>query len=192
MTGFLTCDDINAAVARAFDKWSANSRFIKFLDVTNECELAGTNYGPPFRERQSGPYPHGGCQLAEIWITFYVPPSPPSGRRLQDSNLSGDLQIEGVAEELGGATAVATARPHARYSSDFRFTNGARPFYNSNSPQRGQPRPIVETYAGTFTFNTGREVCWYMDSEFCAPFHRLKVIMNGPANARLFVMGLTY
>jgi len=235
---FLNCDDYKSAVARAFDKWSANNRWIKFLDVTRECEMAGLAYegqnqssalpGKPFM-------PHGGCQLAEIWVTKYVPST--SGRRLSEEmptpthrsraeslepvshnimhahsrSLDGDSvsdtvtayyappsahhrrSLQGVsgtvAEMGGGGTAVATAQAHAKWSSDFRYTNGETPYVTVN----GQPqaRSVVETYAGTFSFNAD-QVCWYMDGEFCSVFHRFKVSMGGAANARLFVDGMTY
>jgi len=84
---FLNCDDYKAAVARAFDKWSANNRWIKFLDVSRECEMAGLAYDEPPQSALPGQVhmPHNGCQLAEIWITKYrPPPPPPSGRRLSE------------------------------------------------------------------------------------------------------------
>ena len=71
MNDFISCNEYKAAIARAFDKWSANNRFIKFLDVTEECRSIGKLYGPPTSNlpAQDGPYPHGACQLAEIWVT---------------------------------------------------------------------------------------------------------------------------
>ena len=60
---FITCDDIKASVFRAFNAWGTNSRFFKFTDVTAECETLGLLHGG--QEEQ----PHGGCALAEIWIT---------------------------------------------------------------------------------------------------------------------------
>ena len=47
---------------------SANNRFIHFLEVTAECEKLGQLYGPPTQPAQSGRQ-HGGCPLAEVWIT---------------------------------------------------------------------------------------------------------------------------
>ena len=105
---------------------------------------------------------------------------PAKAARLQD----------GESAALEGGTAVATALPHAQYVTDFRYTNGEKPFYGG----RGGPyynRTVVETFAGTFSFNTA-DVCWYMDSKFCAPFHELKRACGSPENARLLVWGLTY
>ena len=39
--GQINCADIQASVHRAFDAWASNSRFIKFNDVTHECEALG-------------------------------------------------------------------------------------------------------------------------------------------------------
>ena len=50
---------------------------------------------------------------------------------------------------------------------------------------------VVEAYAGTFSFNVKR-VCWYLDSQFCAPFHKLKQSLGSPGNARLLIWGLTF
>ena len=38
---FITCDDAQAAVARAFSKWSDNNRHLRFIDVTSECRKLG-------------------------------------------------------------------------------------------------------------------------------------------------------
>ena len=89
-------------------------------------------------------------------------------RRLQDSG--------------GGGTAVATARPWPRWARDFRYTNGARPFNAVGNTQRDHGiyhRAVVESFAGTFSFNAHSEsICWYLDSQFCAPFHQLKAQMG--------------
>jgi hypothetical protein len=59
----VSCDSIKAALTRAFDNWSANSRYINFLDVTLECEKLGALFGPPNGPAQPG-QKHGGCPLA--------------------------------------------------------------------------------------------------------------------------------
>lgn len=93
----ITCEDFHAAVTRAFAMWSANSRHIKFVDVTNECITMGKNTGPPQAAKQSG-RPHGGCPLAEIWVTSI----PKTGRRARKLSA-----VEGGAN--GGAPAANTA-----------------------------------------------------------------------------------
>ena len=50
-------------------------------------------------------------------------------------------------------------------------------------------RPVVETYAGILKWNT--DVCWYLDSAFCSRFHRLKLTMGSPSNARGLFEGIT-
>jgi hypothetical protein len=196
--GFVGCDDYRAAVARAFDKWAANNRNIKFLDVTEECDSLGMLEGPPFYADQEG-MPHGGCPLAEIWVTQIDPDARRrrERRRLQTAS-SGD--ISGDAEEesaLSGSTAVATALPHARIVTDFRYTSGERPFYNEDNPDIAYgkySRGVVETYAGTFSFNADydSDICWYLDTSFCSPFHELKTTMGSATNAKYFTYGLTF
>jgi len=217
------CAEMKAAVARAFNKWAANSRYLTFIDVTHECERLGLDSGLPTDPRHEGVactpssrpvgcvMPHGGCPLAEIWVTSLNGPWCSSGLCTPES--SGRRQLRGTIQDalgrvvdtiphqgrrlqdgesaaLEGGTAVATALPHAQYVTDFRYTNGEKPFYGG----RGGPyynRTVVETFAGTFSFNTA-DVCWYMDSKFCAPFHELKRACGSPENARLLVWGLTY
>ena len=54
------CEGIRAAVVRSFGKWEAASRFIKFVDVTDECEKLGLNYGPPTGDSQPELLQHQG------------------------------------------------------------------------------------------------------------------------------------
>ena len=166
----------------------------------------GQNYGPPTDNAQPG-MPHGGCPLAEIWITAMstsgrrrmVAQSPtigPDGKEMVGDDglppLVADFDLERQSE-ASGSFAVATAQPHPRYAYDFRYTNGARPFWASadDAPAEGTfHRPVVETYAGTFTFNV-ENVCWYLDSQFCYRFHALKRSLGSASDARLLVYGLT-
>lgn len=179
----LGCEDYRAAMARAFDKWSANSRFIKFIDVSAECEAIGKLHGPPHHPPQSETSStHGACPLAEIWVTS-LGTYPYNGRRRR---LDNHIHVpDMVIAELTGGMAVATAEPHANYVSDFRYTNGQSP---KNSD--GSPRSVVETNAGTFSFNA-KNACWYMDTQFCAPFHDLKRHLGSAKAARTFVYGWT-
>lgn len=86
------CDDFHASVSRAFKMWEANSRHLKFVDVSKECDALGKNYGPPQTPKQAGKYPHGGCQLAEIWVTNIA---EGSRRRLSDEDDSALLGRDG-------------------------------------------------------------------------------------------------
>ena len=53
----VSCDSIRASMHRAFATWSANSRHIKFTDVTEQCVELG--------------YAESRCPLAEIWVTSF-------------------------------------------------------------------------------------------------------------------------
>jgi len=211
------CADIKASIARAFDKWSANSRFIKFVDVTEECSKLNMNYGPPTSTKT---HPgtevnylskaHGGCPLAKIWITSFAKTGAAPGRRLQqgfgdtfhDENgeLVEQFDVHGrslqsdeiIPEEsaLSASVAVATAKSHSRYSNTFRFTSGDKP-HTLNGATKVYGRRIVETYAGTFQFNV-EDICWYLDGAFCSNFHKLKKYTGGAAQAELLVAGVTY
>lgn len=159
----VTCDSLKAAISRAFDKWAANSPFIKFIDVTEECNKLGINYGPPTAAFQQSQYPHGGCPLAKIWITRIE--STAARRKLGDFLEGRSLQsadestiVEGT-EALSAGVAVATAQSHARYSSDFRYTNGVVPHLLAADGVTKLSRKVVETYAGTFSFNV-EDICW--------------------------------
>lgn len=211
------CSDIRSSIARAFDKWAANSRFIKFIDVTEECSKLDMNYGPPTSTRvhpsdeiqnMALHKAHKGCPLAKIWITSFAPKATTTGRRLQvrdtlhDENgdlleefdMHGRSLVEGITEldsALSASVAVATAKSHARYSTTFRYTNGEMPHLTNGAGTRTYGRRVVETFAGTFQFNV-EDICWYLDGAFCSNFHLLKTVMGGAAQAELLVAGITY
>jgi len=131
-----------------------------------------------------------------------------TGRRLSDEDVQAANNVESGDEnplseyattsnnENDAGTAVATARPWPRWARDFRYTNGRRPFNNATNPMRAHGeyhRAVIETFAGTFSFNAHSDnVCWYLDSVFCAPFHRLKRQFGSANNALLFVNGIVY
>lgn len=201
-SNYINCEDFKSAVSRAFDKWSANSRFINFVDVTAECTKLGLDYGPPTDDRRQNERPHGGCALAEIWVT-QLDTSSRRRRRLSHelSNATSGLLFE--ESELNAATAVATATSHAHFTQTFRYTNGERPHYCDcgayvcdtypcAEAERDYNREVVETIAGTFSFNTDSNVCWYLDSQWCYKFHRLKQEVGSAADAKLIVVSCTY
>ena len=107
---FITCDDIRASVFRAFNSWGANSRFFKFTDVTGECEKMGLLHDGQTKQ------PHGGCAIAEIWITALTRDESrrrelqEARRRLGDAQ-AGELEVESAEQNLdsGGALFVASA-----------------------------------------------------------------------------------
>ena len=51
----VNCEALKAAVHRAFNLWSANNKYINFVDVTAECAKIGQ--------------PWKGCELAELWLS---------------------------------------------------------------------------------------------------------------------------
>jgi hypothetical protein len=51
----IECEDIKAALTRGFDSWARNSRYIKFHDVTGDCEALGQLTAE--------------CPLAEVWVS---------------------------------------------------------------------------------------------------------------------------
>ena len=200
---FITCDDIKASVFRAFNAWGTNSRFFKFTDVTAECETLGLLHGS--QEEQ----PHGGCALAEIWITALTREES-RRRRLQEARRrlhteggagspeGGGLHIESAEQNLdSGGLFVASALSHWRASYSFRYTNGEAAFQwaLTGGEWERQPRPVLETYAGTLAYGVdggsgGVGLCWYLDSTFCSQFHELKRRMGGPSQARSLMCAL--
>ena len=200
---FITCDDIKASVFRAFNAWGTNSRFFKFTDVTAECETLGLLHGS--QEEQ----PHGGCALAEIWITALTREES-RRRQLQEARRrlhteggagspeGGGLHIESAEQNLdSGGLFVASALSHWRASYSFRYTNGEAAFQwvLTGGEWERQPRPVLETYAGTLAYGVdggsgGVGLCWYLDSTFCSQFHELKRRMGGPSQARSLMCAL--
>ena len=200
---FITCDDIKASVFRAFNAWGTNSRFFKFTDVTGECEKMGLLHDG--QEEQ----PHGGCAIAEIWITALTRDES-TRRQLQEgrrrlategeagSQEGGGLQVESAEQNLdSGGTFVATALSHWRASYAFRYTNGEAAFQwvLTGGEWVQQARPVLETYAGTLAYGVdggsgGVGLCWYLDSDFCSQFHELKRRMGGPSQARSLMYAL--
>lgn len=202
----VTCDDLRAAIARAFDKWAANSRYLKFIDVTAECKKLEMDFGPPTSTKvQNSSFAnylsaaHGGCPLAKIWITRFAATADGSTRRRRLSDTFDIIDEHGrkleepianTNDALSAAVAVATAKTHARYTTTFRYTNGEKPLTMvGQTPTYG--RTVVEAYAGTFQFNV-EQICWYLDSAFCSKFHYIKKHTGGPAQANLIVSGVTY
>ena len=60
-----------------------------------------------------------------------------------------------------GTLEAASATPHPRVTSSFRYTNGRRPGSR-----------VIETDGGVISFGIAN--CWYLDSTFCSRFHHLK------------------
>lgn len=157
---FVDCTMLKAAMNRGFHSWSANSARISFVDVTEECARIGQL--------------HKDCPLAELWVTMLG--GPPGAAASTDASAgqatgggggsalsalgiheadvpisedesAGKTDADGYA--LGGGATAALAQPAARYSTNFRYTNGRR-------PASGR---VIETFGGVISFNSG--LCWY-------------------------------
>jgi len=98
----ITCDDVKAALTRGLESWSRNSRFIKFQEVTQDCEALG-QFTPD-------------CPLAEVWVGALECPLAPDM-----CNSTG---------HTGATFTAASAMPTLALTSAFRFTNGQRNLYS--------------------------------------------------------------
>lgn len=141
---FVGCADFKAALFRAFDTWAAHHKLISFHDVTSACLDLG--HGASSASMRA-------CPLHEVYVTSIESDGTSSG-------------MAATGEE------AATSIPTQRLTADFRFTNGATPFSLEGSPPRRVPRAMIETYKGEIQISTN--ICWYLDSYFCAAFHSLK------------------
>ena len=139
---FIGCEDAQSALFRAMNAWAANSRFVKFVDVTDECAKLGELHA---NHTLTAANPHGGCPIAELWVT-YLERDPDSG---------------------DNAIFVATALSHRKASYDFRYTNGDAPYELAADGVSASARPVLETYAGTLAYGVDGEsgdgvaMCWY-------------------------------
>ena len=57
------------------------------------------------------------------------------------------------------------------YQTDFRSTNGQTPYRQFGTYQT--PRPVAEIQRGVVAFQS-QNICWYLDSMFCANWHAFK------------------
>lgn len=187
--GQINCADIKASVHRAFGAWASNSRFIKFNDVTHECEALGY-MDPNTTERGFAPAvaagldSHDGCPLAEIWIT---PMQRAESIAVEDSSAVSSGQRAAGRRLAEDGVAVATAESYYTLRDDFRYTNGEAAV-TLNDANETVPRQVVETYAGTLYIGVdganGDTLCWYLDSEFCSFFHTMKRDLGDPETAK--------
>lgn len=101
------------------------------------------------------------------------------------------MPISEVGSNIGGGTAAASATQFGRYARDLRSTNG---MIQCNGPLDSagrctNPAQVIETYGGIISFNTKK--CWYLDSSFCAPLHKLKANM-GSDSAAMMIQGIAF
>lgn len=173
---FINCIEIKAALHRAFKVWEDMHQHIQFVDVTEECRRL---YG----RVQSN------CSLLELFVTSrdsygvavdvgkpypfgtgsqgFPLPDPQTGESLADV-VTGFPQGRRLGSSSRTTTAAASATQYGRYAKDLRSTNG-------HVQRRADNKSItaMETYGGVIAFNV--DVCWYLDSQFCAPVHSLMI-----------------
>ena len=181
-SSFVSCNDAKAAVSRAFDQWAASNRWLNFKDVTHECEKLGmlnSSTGAPWLYSAPGadrPF-HGGCPLAEVWVTA----------------------LPEYGGTTGGDIAVATWQGYEersrRYNNAFVSTNGYMP--HKRSGNNIEYADMMITYGGKLSFATSGQVggvnlCWYLDSKFCYGFHQYKKQFSSPADAKQMVAFLCW
>lgn len=156
---------------------AGNNRFIHFLDVSTECDSLWPDAVYPDKFVQAPDLAfHGGCPLAEIWIT--------------------DLK---ASVSGSGDMAVATAKQYGHMSYNFYHTNGERPFTLDGAGNKNYQRPMWSIHAGTMsiavnaTIGSGSDpMCWYLDSYFCSGLHEFKTLFGSPAEARMVVTLVTW
>ena len=186
-SSLVDCNALKASVARAFNAWSSNNRFMKFVDVTEECKKSGQNF---YSADHRGPYPlnfavqeqasgppnnfHGGCPLAEIWVT-----------------------VMSSRQDTAGDIAVATALTYNRFTNDFYYTNGIKAHSGWNADGSWKSRQVVEAYAGLLSIGTkgtvsGVQLCWYLDSIFCSGFHKFKASTGSPETAKALIEAICW
>jgi len=148
---FVTCDDIYTAIHRAFDAWSSNSATVGFLDMTKECERLGILETTQCRD------------ISEMWVTWLDPSTGEASTKNFRRALNTDTDTVSVDDDTIGEslTTVALAQTTASQTSNFRSTNDNR-----------LPDAMMASRKSTISFSTGQ--CWYLDSTFCAGFHKYK------------------
>ena len=185
---YISCKDLKAAMHRAFMSWSANHAYISFVDVTTECEKLDRQRGgegkawaqcplveiwvtglappppPPVSAESASPPPPPPSPTS---------PPPPARRHLEASHPrreGEDYDLECADEDceinvdVGGAfyqetadQAAATALPMAKVAYSFRYTSGQDAGV-LDAQGRANPKPTIETYGATLSFNT--QLCW--------------------------------
>jgi hypothetical protein len=110
--------------------------------------------------------------LAEVWVTTL--PAPGGGATTRKQDRFDIVEFQEAASVEQRSLTAASARPRARETETFRYSNGEEPFVVKSGARA--PRTVVETYGATISFN--EELCWYLDSTFCSSFHELKKLAD--------------
>ena len=93
------------------------------------------------------------------------------------SNNKDDQAVKAAAAAGGEVAAAAT--PKTQTTTDFVLTNGERPYVLTSSGAKYY-QPVLEIVGAKIEF-VGKPLCWYLDSSFCAVFHRFKAQTNPTA-----------
>lgn len=154
---FITCVDLQNAVERAFDSWSAHHQAVHFLDAgsercvpsaaTTEARLAAPS---PFHNRASAYDEAAARGCLEPEITLEAPRT--SAFEHSFVNPDGGTRAALTAVALDGARGVLR-------------TDGEFEPYN------------LRIINATIAYNS--DVCWYLDGSFCSRFHELSTLGDG-------------
>lgn len=163
----INCDSVKASVLRALHTWEANSRHIKFHDVSAKCEATLTSDGV--------------CPAAEIIftlnasepVTFYTPPARTVRTEVMSVNFRYTNGLEPV-RGFGDKAAAAEAAMAAGSPEGLGYFTAKRP---------------VPAVVGASVIYRTEDVCWYADSQFCGPMHDWKHSWRNPDTA--YVAGVT-
>lgn len=214
---FIHFIEVTEECRRIYGKVEANCSLVEvFITARDNSGLLGPLEGGKHPKAWGGqgvvgePYPWGdpwavcnfagatNCDSDDTTLAH-----PLAGRKLEGGGTTTDMALNATGQALlarrklvGGGTppespsditsgsAAASATQYGRYSFDLRATNGK--YQKSNDGSRLQ---VIETYGGIVSFNV--DMCWYLDSAFCAPLHELKGRM-GAQSAQAMLRGIAW
>ena len=162
------CDDIKNSFKRSMLQWTMNHRYITAYDVTGQCEvLQGGKWNVTAE-----------CPLVELWVTSakgvdaaLVDPAT--------SVLTGGKIVAATVLTATAGTDLVTAGARAAGHA-FRHTNGVV----SNID-------VIENTKATIHFGANDEVCWYLDTDFCASF-AYELRNHGADSAETIFLAMTF
>ena len=162
------CDDIKNSFKRSMLQWTMNHRYINAYDVTGQCEVLQGGASSVTAE----------CPLVELWVTSAKGVDPalvdPATSVLDGGNIVAATVLNATAgTDL--VTAGARAAGHA-----FRHTNGV---VSKND--------VIENTKATIHFGANDDVCWYLDTDFCASF-AYELRKHGADSAETIFLAMTF
>ena len=96
----LTCDDLRAAIASAFNTWAMNNDMLSFDDVTDDCAVDGAVSSIT-----------GNCALAEVWIETFDNTHPDVAAGIVLPNAAAYLLPELVSRDSSPMTTTGQHLP---------------------------------------------------------------------------------